>query len=723
MLTMMLLPLALAAAIEEPPEKRFDAVVSVASRSAQPAREVAGTVSLIERERMDQTLVQDLADAVRYEPGVSAPEDASRFGIQGFAIRGLFGNRVGMEIDGVPVADGFAIGSFSNASRGAIETAFLSRMEILRGPASTLYGSDALAGVVSMRTLTPEELLANARGDIGMRAETNALTRDGSVAVSGLSAWRGGRFEVLAGMVRRSGEERENLPRDGGLMSNPAERDEHSELLKLGLDGGGYGRFSLMLDRTREQADTDVDSLEFGPGQYSTTSEMIGDDQFDRERLSLGGAWTFDRPGLDSLSATLYRQRSRSEQRTLQTRIAVAPRTPATLRDRTFLYKTDSLGLDVQAEGRFDGFGARHWQVYGIEFSRTDLNELRDALETNLSTGAVTNVIIGERFPVRDFPPSTATEFGAFWQDEIRPGDGALALIPGLRYEHYQVRANTDAIFVADNPGLAPVDLSESQFTPKLGLRFDLNHTTQLFAQYALGFRAPPVSDVNVGFTIPAFNYVAIPNPDLKPERSRGLELGARYASEFVSFELVGFDNRYRDLIESRVNLGRNDAGALVFQSINRDRAHIYGVELRGEAGLPWEGFALNGALAWTRGNDETRDLPLNSVEPGKLTLGVSYDSLSGRHRIELVASAVQAKDRVDDSAGAVFRTPGYATLDAYWRIQVADRLQLDLGAFNLTDRRYWLWSGVRGLPEGAREVDLYTQPGRQFGATVRYAW
>ncbi|NUO03560.1 MAG: TonB-dependent receptor plug domain-containing protein, partial [Saprospiraceae bacterium] len=200
MLTMMLLPLALAAAIEEPPTKRFDAVVSVASRSAQPAREVAGTVSLIERDRLDQTLVQDLADAVRYEPGVSAPEDASRFGIQGFAIRGLSGNRVGMEIDGVPVADGFAIGSFSNASRGAIETAFLSRMEILRGPASTLYGSDALAGVVSMRTLTPEELLANAQGDIGMRAETNALTRDGSVAVSGLSAWRGGRFEVLAGM-------------------------------------------------------------------------------------------------------------------------------------------------------------------------------------------------------------------------------------------------------------------------------------------------------------------------------------------------------------------------------------------------------------------------------------------------------------------------------------------------------------------------------------------
>jgi len=724
MLIHLLLPLALAAALDTPPEKRFDAVVSVASRSAQPAREVAGTVSLIERERMDQTLVQDLADAVRYEPGVSAPEDASRFGIQGFSIRGLSGNRVGMEIDGVPVADGFAIGSFSNASRGAIETAFLSRMEILRGPASTLYGSDALAGVVSMRTLSPEELMASAQGDIGLRAETHALSRDGSMAVAGLSAWRGGAFEVLAGIVRRQGNERENLPRDGGLQSNPADRDERSEMLKFGYDGSSIGRYSLMLDRTDEQVDSEIDSLIHGPGQYATTTEMLGDDQFARERLSLGGEWSFDAPGLDSLSSTVYSQHSRTEQRTLQTRAAVPPRTPETLRDRSFLFKTDSTGLDVQAEGRFDALGARHWQVWGIEYSQTDLNELRDALETNLSTGQVTNVLIGERFPVRDFPPSTATEFGAFWQDEIRPGDAALAIIPGIRYERFRVDSQSDAIYLADNPDVVPADLSESQFTPKLGVRYELSHGTQLFGQYALGFRAPPVSDVNLGFNIPAFNYVAIPNPELKPEHSRGIEIGVRSANEFSSFELALFDNHYRDLIESRANLGRDPvSGALVFQSINRDRAHIYGAELRGEVSLPWEGFALNGALAWTHGDDTARDVPLNSVDPGKLTMGLSYDSLSGRQRLELVATAVSAKSRVDDSTVDVFRTPGYATLDAYWRIQVADRLQIDIGAFNLTDRRYWLWSGVKGLPADAREIDLYTQPGRQIGASVRYAW
>lgn len=720
----LMLPLALGLALSPAQPSQLDPVISVASRSAQPAREVAGTVSLIERDRLDQTLAQNLADAIRYEPGVSAPEDASRFGIQGFAIRGLSGNRVGMEIDGVPIADGFAIGSFSNASRGVIETAFLSRMEMLRGPASTLYGSDALAGVVSLRTLTPQELLAASQNNIGLRTETNALSRDGSVTVNGISAWRAGAFDVLAGVVRRNGNERENLPRDGGLSSNPADRHERSELLKLGLDGGGFGRFGLMLDRSHERVETDIQSLVHAAGQYASTNAMLGDDRFERTRISLNGQWEFTAPGIDNLSLTLYQQRSRTDQGTLQTRDAVAPRTPPTLRDRSFLFKTDALGMDLQAEGRFDAIGARHWQVYGVEYARTDLNELRDARETNLDTGVVSNVIIGERFPVRDFPPSTVQELGLFWQDEIRPGNGALALIPGLRYERYRVNARADAIFAEDNPNLAAVDIAESQFTPKLGLRYELNTHTQLFAQYALGFRAPPVSDVNIGFTIPAFNYIAIPNPDLKPEHSRGLELGLRGSGEFASFELVGFDNHYRDLIDSRVNLGRDPTtNALLFQSINRARAHIYGVELRGESALPWDGFALNGALAWTRGEDTARGEPLNSVEPAKLTLGLSYDSESGRQRIELVATAVSAKRRIDSSTVDPFLTPGYATLDAYWRIAVADRLTVDLGAFNLTDRRYWLWSGVRGLPASAREIDLYTQPGRQFGASVRYAW
>jgi hemoglobin/transferrin/lactoferrin receptor protein len=102
---------------------------------------------------------------------------------------------------------------------------------------------------------------------------------------------------------------------------------------------------------------------------------------------------------------------------------------------------------------------------------------------------------------------------------------------------------------------------------------------------------------------------------------------------------------------------------------------------------------------------------------------GLVYENLAGDQRLELVATAVAGKDRLDDPTATLFRTPGYATLDAYWQWRPMERIQVDVGIFNLTDRRYWLWSGVGGLPADAREIDLYTQPGRQYGASVRYLW
>jgi hemoglobin/transferrin/lactoferrin receptor protein len=93
------------------------------------------------------------------------------------------------------------------------------------------------------------------------------------------------------------------------------------------------------------------------------------------------------------------------------------------------------------------------------------------------------------------------------------------------------------------------------------------------------------------------------------------------------------------------------------------------------------------------------------------------------RHRLELYLSAADGKRDVDESRGPLFHTPGYGVFDAYWRWVPNDRVTLDVGARNLTDRRYWLWAGVRGLAPNAREVDLYTQPGRSLAVTLAVGW
>jgi hemoglobin/transferrin/lactoferrin receptor protein len=215
------------------------------------------------------------------------------------------------------------------------------------------------------------------------------------------------------------------------------------------------------------------------------------------------------------------------------------------------------------------------------------------------------------------------------------------------------------------------------------------------------------------------------PNPALKPELSRGLEAGWRFGGERVHASLSVYRNAYRDLIESRANLGIDPAsGALVFQSVNRDRARIEGIEAEIEwdlAGLDarLEGVSLTAALAMADGDDTRRQQPLNSVDPDTAVLGLNYAAGSGRWGVELIATGVRAKRALDESAGALFAPPGHAVLDAFVWWQLHERVRVNLGAFNLGDRAYWRWANVRGLPASVVNPGFYTQPGRSLSASM----
>ena len=140
-------------------------------------------------------------------------------------------------------------------------------------------------------------------------------------------------------------------------------------------------------------------------------------------------------------------------------------------------------------------------------------------------------------------------------------------------------------------------------------------------------------------------------------------------------------------------------------------------------AGSLWAGFSLQGGLAYTEGSDTVRDVPLNSIDPAKATLGVIFESANARHRIELVGTAIARQDKVAPSSPAAFETPGVGLVDLYWNWQPGDHLSLDVGAFNLTDRRWWAWGSVRGIAADAREIDLATQPGRHVAINLEWRW
>jgi hemoglobin/transferrin/lactoferrin receptor protein len=722
-IALVLLPSAASSADQAPAARPLEQVVVVASRVAQPVGEIVGSVALVERQQIETRLIRDIRDIARYDATLSVNEDASRFGASGFAIRGLEDNRVAVELDGVPLGDGFAVGSFSRAGRNLVDPELLERVEFLRGPASTLYGSDALAGVVAMRTRDPADLLAEGGNDWFVGTRLAHDTRDASTALSGSVASTAGGWQMLVSANERREHERDTMPRAGGIAANPADGRERFLLAKLLNDELVPGRLSLGFDVFRADVQTDLRSLVAGPGQYATTTAMSGDDREARARASL--AWSGqDAVGwFDQWNLLGFAQRSGIDQNTVQDRRGATPTAAATRRIRDFAFDTRQIGLEGLVAGERQWGERSHRFVLGFDFARTELEESRNGSETNLVTGASSHVVLGERLPVRDFPNSTVQEFGLYAQDEIALGERWF-LVPALRYDRFRTDADPDAMWLADNPATPVVDSEEDSLTPKLGLRYAASDALSLFAQYARGFRAPPFSDVNLGLNIPAFGYSAIPNPELRPERSHGFEVGARWSGEHAGGEIALYDNRYRDLIESRVNLGRDpQSGLLVFQSQNRDRARIRGIELNGNASLaPWglEAYSATVSASWSDGEDTRRDLPLNSVEPARLVLGLARDSSDGRHRIELLGRFAAAKDEVDESRGVLFKPAGHGVVDLFWHYAPNALWRVDAGITNLGDRRYWQWSSVRGFAPDAREIDLATQSGRALMLSLR---
>ncbi|MCB1008882.1 MAG: TonB-dependent hemoglobin/transferrin/lactoferrin family receptor [Acidobacteria bacterium] len=687
----------------------------VGSQVERPVGEIAGTASVVDRQELDRRQAQTLEDLVRYEPSISVVGSAGRFGSNGFRIRGVDGNRVAIEVDGVPVAEGFSVGSFADAGRDLVEPELLRTVEILRGPASAAHGGDALGGVVVLTTRRPTDFLA-AEESTGGALRLGYDGRDEGRRGSGTFAAAGERWRFLGLASFRRSHETGN---QGAVPPDPADAQRGAAFLRLER-AFARGLLEMTLDREERRVETNVRHLVHGPGQFATTERLLGDDRVERTRILATLLWGGLGGVLDETTTQLYWSESATAQETAQWR-SLDSRTPyPTRRDRRFEFREELAGAKWIAVSEAAVGGFAHRVVWGGEVEATRWSERRDGRETNLDSGAVTNVLLGEELPVRDLPISKALALGFFAADEIALGEGRWRLQPALRYDRYTMDPRPDRLYREDFPDLPVVGIDVDALTPKLGLIRDLGRDHSVYLQYAEGFRAPPAYEVNIGLRIPIFDYEAVPNPDLEPERSRGVEIGWRLGGPRVAVHVAAFENRYVDLIESRVNLGRDpETGVTRFQSVNRDRARIRGLEgrLRIELGAPGttaRGWSLDAAFAWAEGEDTRRDRPLNSVDPARLQAGLSWTSPDGRWWASAAGTWVASKEgEVDTSVADLFTPAAYSLLDLYCRWQPRGRWSLDLALLNAFDRKYWSWGRARGLVADDPLLDFYTAPGR----------
>lgn len=744
-------PAANAQESEPAPEPRMREVSVTATRTERAVDDVPATVTIIDSSQMERELVRDIRDLIRYEPGISAPNDPDRFGATGFNIRGLTENRVVLQVDNVRLPDfyRFSIGPFNTVPRNFVDLDSLKRVEILRGPSSSLYGSDALGGVVSYLTKDPSDYLAGGAEPYYF-SYRSAFASVNTSWTNTLTATGGsGPISGLAVLSLQGASEIETQGTNDSIspirtVANPQSSTLKNGLFKLVANPTTDHLLRLTYEQFTNDVATDVLSLNYATPR---TTSISGDDTYRRQRAALDYEYTNPLGGwLAAVKATIYWQSSNTNEASTETRSrttagcsGIASGVNTCWMPRLFTFDQSIYGGTVTGESRVTLGRSANRLLYGIDANWTDTEALRDASIVNGTRGTISKTLAGETLPVRDFPPSTQQRIGVFVQDEIGLLDGRLDVIPALRYDDYRLTVQPDLLYVANSPpGVRATNFSDSALSPKLGGIWRFTRETSVYANVATGFRAPPYDDVNGAFRNAVQSYAIIPNPDLTSEKSAGVEVGLRGDYRTARFSTAVFYNRYQDFIDSSVALRCPGDPACVpgfgttFQSINRGRVQIWGIEARGDYTFA-RGWTASATAAWADGEDLDLDQPINSINPLKGVAAVRYDDPGALYGFAATLTAVAQKNDIDSSRMTqppLFQTPGFALVDltCYWN--PLRNLTVTAGLFNLFDKKYWLWADVfrtgigpntsAPLNPPAASIDRYTSRGRNVAVALK---
>ncbi len=692
-------------------------VVVSGSRSEQARDDLPVSTEVINRDDIESKQITDIRDAVRDLPNVSVKRAPARFGLAqgntgrdsnaGFNIRGLDGNRVLLLTDGIRTPRSYVF-SANAFGRDYFDISLVERIEIIKGPASALYGSDGLAGLVNFITRDPSSYLRDGKSfggsaSIGYSGDDNGT--HGGVTLAGKAndtlQW------LISANMGRSGA-LENMGTNNAAnvdrtTPNP-ERDRNKALLaKVILTPNADQRHGFTFEHIEKTSRYDLLSGVAKP-PYASTS-VVGlnaKNDLQRDRFTYDGRLRLDSVMADSLLAVVSYQKAKSREFIYEDRFTAADRT----RDVTYDESTWQFGLQADKTVRTGDWAQKI--TYGFDYA----HQRREPADRPGTPGR-------RDLPLKRFPDTRETSSAFYVQDEFI--HDRWSITPGIRFDRFSLDAKQAGF------GAQAVSLSGSAVSPKLGVLFRATPQWSVYGNYASGFKAPNAFQVNNFFENVISGYRTIPNPNLKPEKSQNIELGVRGRTGVLSFDVAAFTGDYKDLIENDRQVGGvfgSRTNPATFQSVNIGRARISGFEIKGELDFTdnGNGFSVPFAYGQTRGRDRTNNRPLNSIDPSKASVGVKYQAPVWSVRLDAVNHARKKWSDIDGTevtTGTQFRTPAATTFDlsAQWRIR--KDLRLNAAIVNLTNKRYWMWSDVRGLTSTSTIRDAYTQPGRSFNVSL----
>ena len=649
-------------------DEPLDEITVLATRRPATVEEVSAAVTTIDG---DDVMSHKLTtDALASQVGVNLQQTTPGQGA--VIIRGLKGSAVLHLVDGMRLSNAI----FRTAPTpwfALVPASSVKRLEVVRGTPASLYGSEAVGGVVQSVSRLPEF----DSDEIGYAGDVYAGF-DSAELLKSLRATLDVGTRSLAASF--SAEYMETGDRRIGGGERIAPTGYESKALRAVIRGISSDERSWLLDlHYLEQPETPrIDELVPGFGQTEPSSSefLFAPNQrtfvhFQHDYITASGIdWKIDAAWQRIVDDRTTRDFGATDRR---------------LEDNS----SDLYGVTASASGETDAL----WWIAGIDIYHDEVRSSRFAQD--ITDNSITE--LAPRFP----DGSTVGQAGLFGNVQWSVAD-RHAVNAGVRYTDVRID-------LPDGTTITPGRLSGD-----LGWVYDLSDTWQLVANAGAGFRAPNIADLGTLGSRPG-NRFNIPNTSLESEQVTHGDLGLRHRSDSWQFEFQLFSLRYTDRIAS-VSTGEvTPDGRDIVQSVNAASSSIQGVEAGFSANLT-DLVSVSAVLNYTYGEQRIGDEnePADRVPP--LNGRVVLDYTPGEHwsfETWLVAAAGQdrlsARD-VRDPRINPLGTSGWGMLGASANWANAD-WQVTLGVDNLFDRQY----RVHGSGIDA--------PGRNVFMTLRRTW
>ena len=704
----------------------LDVVIVSSSKFEEKRKDVAQQVQVISNKDLQFMNQSNMADVMTQSGNVLVQK--SQFGGGSPIIRGFEANKVLMVVDGVRMNNAiYRGGHLQNIL--SIDNSMLDRTEIVFGPGSVVYGSDALGGV--MHFFTKKPLLNDENNKRNFKA--NVFTRTGTAAneLTGHVDFNYG-FKKIAFLTSvtassfddlRQGNIRNPFYGDWGKSLYYAERINGMDSMMVNEDvniqkRSGYMQYDVMEKILIRQSDNINHILNF---QFSNTGNI---NRYDRLTEMSGGKlkfaeWyygpqkrIFGSYQLNLENGTGFYTNGRI---TLAYQDIEESRHDRRFNNNNINHRYEQVNvLSINAD--FDKKVKEHELRYGIEALYNKVN----------STAEKENIVTGEtgaqstRYPDGgSVMQSYAAYFTHTWEISEH-----LVLNDGIRYTNYSLACK----FI--DTSFFPFPFEEANqkagaLNGSLGLVIMPGKDFRISVLGSTGFRAPNVDDMAKVFESNNGSLI-IPNPDLKPEQTYNAETGiSKLFYNRVNLSTTAFYTLYKNAltVEPTTFNGEDSisyAGSLsaVSTTVNEREAYIYGLNISMQANITDE-FSITSSVNYTHGRIKTdsTEYPLDHVPPvfGKTGLNLKMKKFRGEFFVIYNGAKVSKNYNLLGEDNQVYSadpingyTPAWFTLNVRTAYQFNQYLQVQVGLENILDQNYRVFaSGV-------------SAPGRNLTLTLR---